>query len=436
MRTNEFGIIFIGVKGIIRQELKMQKGATGIIIAVILLILIAGGYFYFFTPLYDEITNNIKEIPVMSEPIDNQAIQPIIKDESLAPEEINSIIANAVEWFKNSQEPSGHFNYEYSLVNDEYSNDGNMVRQMGALYELGEILVRDTKNVFNLKNSVKNSIQYARNNSVKRNLNSQQFLCVKKDKSRCSLGAVSLALIGVLDYVSVYPEEQAKYQDLINGYIDFILAMKKPDKGFRANYYLTTNQTNTESSFANGEAFFALVRYYKHNPTNEVKKVIDESFEYFDVIYRNEWDNNFYLWGMAAIKDLYASEPLLEYFEFVRDYTNWRIEGYKGLRKTKHNKCAYIEGVISAYSVIKTHEEEINFWLKKSQELQIMDNKITTSIIEDIEFPLYLKNPDIAKGGFLTGLEYDELLQRIDFTQHCLSAYLQKHVDINSAELR
>lgn len=34
-----------------------------------------------------------------------------------------------------------------------------------------------------------------------------------------------------------------------------------------------------------------------------------------------------------------------------------------------------------------------------------------------------------ALGGFLTG--ENELTQRIDFTQHCVSAYLQKRVDMD-----
>lgn len=42
---------------------------------------------------------------------------------------------------------------------------------------------------------------------------------------------------------------------------------------------------------------------------------------------------------------------------------------------------------------------------------------------------LRVVNPAVARGGFLAG--ETELTQRIDFTQHCISAYLQKLVDID-----
>ena len=173
-------------------------------------------------------------------------------------------------------------------------------------------------------------------------------------------------------------------------------------------------------------------------------KMADNSFDYFTQEYsEGQWDNNFYLWGMAALKDLHAMDPKEEYYEYVKQYTDWRISTKGNSRFTSHNYCAYIEGVVSAYSIIEPnvsskelvfYDEEIDFWLAKSDELQVeADDIFKISFSNGPMFWLRLKNANRSIGGFLTDLK--EPVQRIDFTQHCLSSYLQKHVDIDGNQL-
>jgi len=77
---------------------------------------------------------------------------------------------------------------------------------------------------------------------------------------------------------------------------------------------------------------------------------------------------------------------------------------------------------------------EINFWLNKSSDLQITDQDRTRVIHSgDRSYFGEIVNFARARGGFLTG--QDQLTQRIDFTQHCLSAFTQKFVDIDNGEL-
>ena len=368
-----------------------------------------------------------------------------ITNSALTTEQIQDVIGAGVEWFDYAQERNGHFRYEYMPFLDRYIDDDNMVRQTGALYELGEIFARDTEDKYDIQKTLEKSISYFEENSIDGEFNGREFRCILKTKSKCSLGAASLALIGVIDLVEKEPKLEKEYKDLIEGYKNFILAMRNDGKGFRGNYYLEKDQNEKESTFSNGEAFFALARYYRYNPTTEVKKIIDDSFEYFVEQYgqAHNHDNNFYLWGMAAVKDLYELEQKKEYYDFAKTYTDWRIAGYENKRSRTHNYCAYIEGVISAYSVIEpniTEEdrefylEEINFWLTKMTELQVTEEDILTIRYNYTGTKeLDIEEPDKAVGGFLTDL--NEPVQRIDFTQHCLSSYLQKLVDIDEEEL-
>lgn len=357
----------------------------------------------------------------------------------LSDEEIKSIIEKGVTWLVNSQEKNGHFRYEYMPFWNRYSLDENMVRQAGALYILGEIAKKDVLPEMDLKKSLEKAIGYFEANSLVGEFNGYKFRCLKKTSEVCTLGGTSLALLGVLDFVEKYPDLQDQYTILIEDYKNFILAMKVNNKGFRTQYYFAKEQTLSESPFGNGEAILALVRYYLMKPSEELKQLIEQSMDYFVGIYRAEWDNNFYLWGMAAIKDWYTLFPEQKHYNFVKNYTDWRIGGQKSERDTTHNKCAYIEGVVSAYSVLEKdlsveeqefYLEEINFWLKKSEKLQIKkSDTFGVSFSDGSTKILKIKKPSKAVGGFLTD-EY-EPYQRIDFTQHCLSSYLQKLVDIS-----
>lgn len=357
--------------------------------------------------------------------------------------EILKTITAATNWLKQSQEDNGHFHYEYMPFLNRYIQDDHIVRQAGAVFILSKVMKLDSKNNFDLRDTVEKGLKYLDGNSINASFNSYEFRCVKLNETECTLGAGSLTLIAYLNLVENHPELSDKYSDLIEQNLNFILAMKLPQKGFSANYYLSGNQTETESDFYNGEALLALTHFYKKNPDPEIKKIIDEAMNYFNDYYSKDWNNNFYLWGMAAIKDLYQIDPQEKYFKFTKDYTDWRISGYKEKRGTNRNVCAYLEGIVSAYSVIEpnisgsekvSYLEEINFWLNQSKNLQIKrGDRITTTFNETKAQKLGLKKPSRAIGGFLSGL--NETVLRIDFTQHCLSSFLQKYVDIDKLNL-
>ncbi|MCK5027394.1 MAG: hypothetical protein KAS07_03170 [Candidatus Pacebacteria bacterium] len=360
--------------------------------------------------------------------------------EEVSSEEIDNIVSRSVIWFKNAQEEDGHFRYEYVPYENKYLNDDNIVRQAGAMYVLGEVLRRDTNNVHDLKENVERAALYFEKLSLRDEYEGRQLQCVvSKEGSRtCVLGTTSLVLIGLIDLVKRYPALSSVYADRISDYAAYILATKKEGAGFRNYHYVGREEQNDkESSFSTGEALLALVRYYEFHPTDEVKQVIDDTFEYM----QNDmpFDFGLYLWAMAALKEMQQIVPNDEYVSYVKDYTDWRMVNFERYRGSTHNMCAYAEGVISAYSVLEpssTNEEkekyleDINYWLGQSAKLQIT-KKDTDRLVynNDTAYFATFADPDRAIGGFLT--DKNELTQRIDFTQHCLSSFIQKKVDID-----
>lgn len=357
---------------------------------------------------------------------------------ALSDEQLKKIIENAVSWLQNAQEESGHFRYEYMPFWDRYVDDDNMVRQAGAFYVLGEVFVKMPEK-FDLDTTLEKAVEYFEENSVDSKFNGYSFKCLLKTPNDCTLGGTSLLLVGLLDVVEADDSLKSEYSKVIEEYKNFILAMRLGDAGFREKYVPDDGgrQGGGESAFSNGEALLALVRYYIYNPSEELKETIDDSLAYFMRVYRKDWDANFYLWGMAALKGWYPLFPEEKYYDFVRDYTDWRLEQQQKVRVSSRNRCAYIEGVVSAFPVLEAvataeaeykYLEEIDFWLAKSRSLQLKKKDTIKIVFGDGGAKiLVIKKPSKALGGFLT--DFSEPFQRIDFTQHCLSAYLQKLVD-------
>lgn len=361
----------------------------------------------------------------------------------LSAEEMRDIAIDGTRFLQNAQEENGHFAYEYAPYEDHYLPGDNIVRQAGALFQLGEVAWRDSDSSLDVGATIKSAIEYFENLSRKDSVDDTDVRCVVEDEDsrRCKLGATALALVGVLGYVEANPDEAEEYDALIDDYASYILASQKDEGGFRYIHRVgSDSQSDRESSFSNGEALLALVRYYQYEPKEEFKEAAQSAYDYLEA---QEFDTASYLWVMAALKDMQTLWPDERYAAYARSFTDWRVAGVARNKYTKHNYCAYTEGVVSAYSVLEDTSTpaqrqslrgEIDFWNTKNSTLQIKDAERYRYRLEDGKLQL-LEIPDIsqARGGFLTG--QDALTQRIDFTQHCISAYLQVLVDIDRQRL-
>ncbi len=358
----------------------------------------------------------------------------------LTPTELRTSIVGGVEWLKHAQEPNGHFKYEYIPYENKYRADDNIVRQTGALYVLGEILRRNKTDVYKISGTFTQSFLYF-SSLTKATEGGGRCIATSLTSTKCQLGATSLALIGLLDYLTYAPSKTSQYAKDIDGYVTFILAMQKENGGFRNQYRVKgTRQSSAESPFSNGEALLALVRYYEFNKRADVKGAIDRAFAYLK---EQPYDASLYLWIMAALKDLHQIDPNPLYVEYVDSFTKWRIAGGASYLTGARNTCPYAEGIASALSVLKGTIPESRYQtyravLDKGNWINHRFQIITTDTTRVLTPPSgitmeSLEQPELALGGFLTS--DSEPTQRIDFTQHCINTYVQTAVDLDLEKL-
>lgn len=368
-----------------------------------------------------------------------------VPDETLSKDEIAVVMEGGIDWLSRSVETegemAGHYRYEYAPFTDEYLNDDNIVRQAGTFFQAGEMARAIFGEPHKLEELMRLNAEYFASISQADVRDEELFRCIVEHprSSRCKLGATSLALIGFVSFVEVFPEYEAEYKDLMEDYVDFILAMKKEEGGFADRFVIDMSvQSDKESSFSNGEAMLALARYYRYKPREEILPVLEEMFSYIDSE-EVEFDSPLYLWAMAALRDMYAIEPNQAYIDYAKRYTDWRVDGFLRRKVTHHNMCAYIEGVGSAYALLKegnadydlpSLQKEIDFWLLKTEDLQIKEDE-QYRVVGTEEGGIELKkilDLETASGGFLTS--YKTHTQRIDYTQHCLNAYLLRYQEL------
>ena len=352
-------------------------------------------------------------------------------------------IQDGIAWFDAAQEASGHFSYEYQPYDNEYLYGDNTTRQAGVLYVLGEVARRDPAGTHSFDTTMAHAIHFFQNITVSETRGDYNFKCVAEHKgsSVCIVGATSLVLVGLLSYLKAHPEETDRYKALIDSYADYILAMKESGIGFR-NVYRTNQDTqdDAEDQFSNGEALLALARYYSFNPRPEVREVIDETFAYLS---NTPFNAPLYLWMMAALKEMYALWHDESYITYARDYTHWTVNRIDRFKGTDQNYCAVTEGVVSGYSLLETSlpegeraalKSKIDFWNKKNSHFQIGPDDEYRVIIDKRGAQLkHLEDSERANGGFLTGERTPT--ERIDFTQHCVSTFVQTLVDIERGTL-
>lgn len=362
--------------------------------------------------------------------------------EPLTDAELQKSIEDGVSWLMEAQEEGGHLAYEYVPYEDRYRKDDNIVRQAGALYELGEVLRRQETPDPELAEAIESLISYFEDLAREDTFLKITFKCIVEDEEsdRCKLGASSLALIGILSYVEVYPEKEDQYGDLIGNLVTHIINAKRIHGTFRESHYVGKNeQPSKESPFADGEAVLALVRYHNLHPSMTVRSIINSSIE---ELMKREYDTSLYLWIMAALKDLEWLDQ--SHIDYAQDFTGWRVNRVLPHKHTVKNYCAYSEGLASALSVLKDEIDaskydawrtELDYWNIHNTRLQISASDLFRFQSDDdgeLEL-LTIADMDLAEGGFLTS--HEVLTQRIDFTQHCVSAALQTLVDLDEAKI-
>lgn len=360
----------------------------------------------------------------------------------------SSVINSAGAWMIYRQEESGHFKYEYNPWLDAEVDDDNLVRQAGAAYIMGELF--DYKGDGAYLDSAVDSLRYFNTLTKYDDRDGIEIAYIENDQKT---GTIALATIAC-EHVRDTWLWNSDLEKQCNGYLNFLDFVEGKDGGFSKKYYLglprDAIEFETQSPYYNGEAWLALSVSQGRKNSPALRERLEKHFDYFDNKYRTLIDRDkngedvgkevigFYLWGMRAINRMHIMDQKPEYADFAYMYTNHVIEdkGYMDLESNKRDKindCYAFEGVVSAYAIAKREGETeitarwkpmIEHHLERLKNFQVKNDITAEEVINGRLVQKKLPNPNEARGGFLNSLKEDSQYMRIDFTQHCIGAYL------------
>ncbi len=369
-------------------------------------------------------------------------------------------LRRAVDYVLAAQLPSGFFRYDLDFLADRSAESDNIVRQVGAGYILAEYYLhaRDRRVRLAVEATLKASgalslpigkswMQSVLEHSgvlslpigrykLRAGLDRMSLLYLPIGDGKvisqdgryqtAYVGATAVGLLAELQYYQATKDD--RFGDLRSAWVKGLMSLWVPRRGFRM-----APDSIEDSSFFDGEAWFALAYYHDLFPRDErVGSLLRSLDTYLMARYASEVSTGFYQWGtMAAARRLKTTaDP--KYGTFIQAQAQTFLAAPRRDPWRGHNTCAAVEGLATAARVLRdgrvaggalveriqarVHEE-----MEKNRGLQIPPNATRMAFADGV----YVSSPRLRdfSGAFLQGRF--QPYTRIDDTLHCVSALIK-----------
>lgn len=265
----------------------------------------------------------------------------------------------ATDWFTRNQTEQGDFIYEINTLTGKPLETYNIVRQAGSLYSLAQSY-KFTKNPATAQ-TLEKGFAFFTNYFVQPN--PEQIQVVYKDSKQHNTS--SLLLLALIEYMEADKKNKDKYLETAKNLGNFLLTTQKENGGF--SYQPGSSE---ESSYNNGETFYALIRLYLLTGDSRYLESAQKASQYFEKEYLQQIDLSFYAWVVAGLAYLYKIEPKQEYWNFMKIYTDKYLDSSNKAKAPSGRLGFFLEGV--------TH----NAWIAKEKDKQYfqkLDKYLKTS---------------------------------------------------------
>lgn len=342
----------------------------------------------------------------------------VIRSPGLSTKQINSIIESAGQHLLTMQKPDGSHTYEINPFTGATSEDNNIVRQLGTLYAYSELytLTENTEYLAALKKTAEHWL--AKSATAVRNEKTIRYF---PDGDFGKLGTSALFIIGTRILKAEDPVWWAKNKNQIAEVENMILYLRKPDWGLAQSFdprYTDYQKNQTSGSeYYDGEALLALLYIYQSDPRPEIKTAIYETVDYIERQYTHKpYAKGLYLWLLTSMRlgyEIFEDEKFVRLADYYQGLREKNFPIFK--KKYKSNVCTVYEGL---GNWLMMHKNRGTLKKKQKDFFEHGLKEMTKLQVKPSAAKLKLQN---GVGGFLTARS--EKTQRIDFQQHCITAF-------------
>lgn len=347
----------------------------------------------------------------------------LVPPEAVSREGLDGAIARLAEYIAYRQLPSGLFTYQFEPGLDQYSDEDNLVRQVGTVVAVST----------HARLSKKSASLAAADSAIRYHLQGLTDIPSKDGASfiatldkQNKLGVTALLSVAMAQHPNAEQYDSIR-QRLIKG----MLSLQRPS-GMFVTAFPPAEEISGQNYFP-GEALFALALEYDRRPSAVVLDAFDRAISFYRDYFRDSRSPAFVPWQVQAFALIARHSKRQDYVDYVFELTDWLAEKQLTLAncewpelrggvaaQTKGRAgvatASYLEGFTDALTLAKTvgdtmrgrrYEKVVREAARFVMQLQVRP-----------EEAYFIRSPQDAVGAIRTAPAVNKLC--IDHCQHAL----------------
>ena len=249
---------------------------------------------------------------------------------------LDAAITELARYMSYRQRPDGLFSYQYEPASDAYSDDDNLVRQIGAAVAMA----------IDARCSRRSASLAAAEAAIRFHLQGLTDVPGQPDAAFLStadgqnkLGATALLALALAEH-----PQPDKYASIRQRLIRAMLWLQRPS-GMFVTAFPPAEALNAQDYFP-GEALLAMASHHALQPTADVIDAFDQAMEFYRVYFHNVPSPAFVSWQVQAYARMAGHTQRRDYVAYVFELTDWLAA-----RQLTPDNCRYPDlwGGIASY---------------------------------------------------------------------------------------
>ena len=347
----------------------------------------------------------------------------LIPPEAVTTKALNEAITRLAEYMTYRQLDSGLFAYQYEPGSDRYSDQQNLVRQVGTVVAMA----------VDARCSGHSASRAAADVGIRYHLQGlteiygvDNAAFIKTADGRNKLGVTALLCLAMAEH-----PEPSRYADAREKLINGMLWLQRPS-GMFVTAFPPAQKIDAQEYFP-GEALLALATHYRHNPSARVLDAFHKAITFYREYFRGRPSPAFVPWQVQAYTAMAGHSKRKDYVDYVFELTDWLADKqltrsncpwpdlWGGIAAYSPGRAgvataAYLEGFADALALARSVGDTVR--ARRYERLVREAARFVMQLQVRPEETYFMRSPQDAIGGIRTSPSLN--LLRIDHCQHAL----------------
>ncbi|PIQ77546.1 hypothetical protein COV82_03980, partial [Candidatus Peregrinibacteria bacterium CG11_big_fil_rev_8_21_14_0_20_46_8] len=299
-------------------------------------------------------------------------------------EEVRTILDNVAIHLEKMQLTSGRYQYEFNPFTGDFTDDDNVVRQVGTLQSMSELykVFEDEKYLERLKKTADYWLEQSVRDVTPDGL-VLRYIPNEVHGDEAKTGTMALFIVGTRVLKEVGDPWWLAHEQEMSEIENAIFWLQKADGSFAKSYHHGMTEAKKEATpnldFFDGESMLALLKIYRTDRDERSRNAIYAALSHWERAYVDEYAKGLYLWAMTSMRLGYELFEDGRFATFA-DIHQALYDNYSPPRRVffSNNRCATLEGMSQWMRLQQQlgvernmHEKYLDFSLRRIARLQV-----------------------------------------------------------------